>query len=298
MPVLSPAGVQEILDLGLYGYALSRFAGVWVGLKTMKDTVEATAVVDGDPHRLRFETPDFTMPEGGLNIRPGDTPVAQEARMIDYKRFAAEAFARANRIDKRVWGQAGAKIGMVAAGKNWLDLSHALSLLRIDEAEAERLGITTYKVAQTWPLDMTSFHEWAEGLDLIIVVEQEDGLVLIPEEGGVVLDLEWVTDQTWRFDREPSLPEGVQVANGTDLPILPFSSDEVGDLVGCDINELPRLVGTGSAVIDGVTMEFTYRLMLVSYKEFAGFQEVRATAHGIPVFERRPVMMILQFESD
>ena len=128
--------------------------------------------------------------------------------------------------------------------------------------------------------------------------KQEDGLVLIPEEGGVVLDLDWVTDQTWRFDREPSLPEGVQVANGTDLPILPFSSDEVGDLVGCDINELPRLVGTGAAVIDGVTMEFTYRLMLVSYKELAGFQEVRATAHGIPVFERRPVMMILQFDSD
>ena len=127
--------------------------------------------------------------------------------------------------------------------------------------------------------------------------KQEDGLVLIPEEGGVVLDLDWVTDQTWRFDREPSLPEGVQVANGTDLPILPYSSDDVGDLVGCDINELPRLVGTGAAVIDGVTMEFTYRLMLVSFKELAGFQEVRATAHGIPIFERRPVKMMYQLDS-
>mgnify|MGYP006929381744 CR=1 FL=1 len=81
--------------------------------------------------------------------------------MIDYKRFAAEAFARANRIDSRVWGKPGAKIGFVAAGKNWLDLVHALSLLGIGEAEAERLGITTYKVAQTWPLDMDTFHEWA-----------------------------------------------------------------------------------------------------------------------------------------
>ncbi|MCB2128586.1 MAG: indolepyruvate ferredoxin oxidoreductase family protein [Rhodobacteraceae bacterium] len=177
MPVLSPAGVQEILDFGLYGWALSRFAGVWVGLKTMKDTVEATAVVDGDPFRQRFVEPDITLPEGGLNIRLQDTPVAQEARMIDHKRFAAEAFSRANRMDRRVWGNPGAKIGFVAAGKNWLDLVHALSLLGIDAAEAERLGITTYKVGQTFPLDMVSFHDWADGLDLIVVVEEKRKLI-------------------------------------------------------------------------------------------------------------------------
>jgi indolepyruvate ferredoxin oxidoreductase len=178
MPVVSPAGVQEILDLGIYGYALSRFAGVWVGLKTMKDTVEATSVVDGRPDRMQIVTPqDFPMPEGGLNIRLVDTPTEQETRMIDHKRFAAEAFARANRIDRRVWGKPGAKIGFVAAGKNWLDLQHALALLGIDEAEAERLGITTYKVAQTFPLDMLSFHEWAEGLDLIVVVEEKRKLI-------------------------------------------------------------------------------------------------------------------------
>ena len=178
MPVVSPAGVQEILDLGIYGYALSRFAGVWVGLKTMKDTVEATSVVDGRPDRMQIVTPqDFPMPPGGLNIRLVDTPTEQETRMIDHKRFAAEAFARANRIDRRVWGKPGAKIGFVAAGKNWLDLQHALALLGIDEAEAERLGITTYKVAQTFPLDMLSFHEWAEGLDLIVVVEEKRKLI-------------------------------------------------------------------------------------------------------------------------
>lgn len=177
MPIVSPAGVQEILDYGLYGWALSRFAGVWVGLKTMKDTIEATAVVDGRPDRMQIITPDFPMPEGGLNIRLQDTPVAQEARMIRHKRHAAEAFARANRIDKRVYGREGAKIGFVAAGKNWLDLSHALSLLGIDAAEAERLGITTYKVGQVWPLDMTSFREWAAGLDLVVVVEEKRKLL-------------------------------------------------------------------------------------------------------------------------
>ncbi|SPJ22380.1 hypothetical protein PAA8504_00172 [Palleronia abyssalis] len=178
MPVLSPAGVQEILDFGLYGYALSRFAGVWAGLKLMKDTVEVTSVIDGRPDRMSFVTPDFPiMPEDGLNIRLGDHWVAQEARMIDHKRFAAEAFSRANGMDKRVWGKPGAKIGFVAAGKNWLDLVHALSLLGIDEDRAADLGITTYKVGQTFPLDMAGFHDWAEGLELIVVVEEKRKLI-------------------------------------------------------------------------------------------------------------------------
>ncbi|MFB2531075.1 indolepyruvate ferredoxin oxidoreductase family protein [Paracoccus sp. p3-h83] len=177
IPVLSPAGVQEILDYGIYGWALSRFAGVWVGLKTMKDTVEATSVVDGNPFRVNLTTPDFALPPGGLNIRLGDTPVAQEARMIDYKRFAAEAFSRANRLDKRVWGKPGAKIGFVAAGKNWLDLVHALNLLGIDADEADRLGLTTYKIGQTFPMDMKSFAEWAEGLEAIVVVEEKRKLI-------------------------------------------------------------------------------------------------------------------------
>ncbi|UWR12884.1 indolepyruvate ferredoxin oxidoreductase family protein [Sulfitobacter mediterraneus] len=177
MPVVSPAGVQEILDYGIYGWALSRFSGLWVGLKTMKDTVEATSVVNGDPNRMKLVIPEFEMPEGGLNIRLGDTPHLQETRMIDYKRYAAEAFSHANKMDKRMWGKRGAKIGFAAAGKNWLDLLHAMSLLNIDENEAERLGITLYKIGQTFPLDMKGFHEWAEGLDLVVVVEEKRKLI-------------------------------------------------------------------------------------------------------------------------
>jgi indolepyruvate ferredoxin oxidoreductase len=211
MPVLSPAGVQEILDYGLYGWALSRFAGVWVGLKLMKDTVEVTSVVDGRPDRMSFVTPDFRMPEGGLNIRLVDDRIPQETRMIDYKRFAAEAFARANRIDKRVWGKPGAKIGFVAAGKNWLDLVHAFSLLGIDAAEAERLGITTYKVGQTFPLDMDSFHEWAEGLELIVVVEEKRKLIEVQVKEAVFDSpghprvYGWHKGDTWEHGRRLEL---------------------------------------------------------------------------------------------
>ncbi|APX88804.1 indolepyruvate ferredoxin oxidoreductase [Brevirhabdus pacifica] len=205
MPIMNPAGVQEILDYGLFGYALSRFSGMWVGLKCMKDTVEATSVVDGDPFRLQFRTPQFTMPEGGLNIRLADTPVAQEARIIDYKRFAAEAFARANRIDKRVLGKPGAKIGFAAAGKNWLDLVHALQLLGIGEAEAERLGVTTYKIGMTWPLDEQSFNAWADGLDLIVVVEEKRKLIEVQVKEAIFNDRRGRRVYGWRNERGEEL---------------------------------------------------------------------------------------------
>ncbi|MBT0956469.1 indolepyruvate ferredoxin oxidoreductase family protein [Alphaproteobacteria bacterium KMM 3653] len=211
MPILSPAGVQELMDFGIYGWALSRFAGVWVGLKTMKETVEATAVVDGRADRMQIVMPEFVMPEGGLNIRLGDTPVLQEARMIDYKRFAAEAFGAANKMNHRVWGKPGAKIGFVAAGKNWLDLTHALSLLNIDEAEAERLGITTYKVGQVWPMDIDGFHDWAEGLDLIVVVEEKRKLIEVQVKEAIFEDrggrrvYGWHKGDTWENGRRLEL---------------------------------------------------------------------------------------------
>ena len=177
LPIVSPAGVQEILDYGLYGYELSRFSGLWVGLKTMKDTIEATAVVENHLDRYDFVRPEFPMPDGGLNIRLVDDRHQQEERLIKHKRFAAEEFSHANKMDKRVWGKPGAKIGVVSAGKNWLDVMHAMALLNIDENEAERLGLTLYKVGQTFPLDMKGFHDWADDLDLIIVVEEKRKLI-------------------------------------------------------------------------------------------------------------------------
>jgi indolepyruvate ferredoxin oxidoreductase len=180
MPILSPAGVQELTDFMLYGWALSRFSGLWVGIKSMKDTVEATAVVDGDPHRLKIVTPaDFALPPDGLNIRLQDTPQLQEARLHDYKRFAAQAFARANNLDRRVHGAPGARIGIVSSGKSWLDMLHALDLLGIDDAVARKIGLTTYKIGMVWPLETQHLREWAQGLDMIVVVEEKRPVIEI-----------------------------------------------------------------------------------------------------------------------
>jgi len=178
IPILSPAGVQEVLDHMLTGWAMSRYSGLWTGLKCVKDTVESTAVVDGDPHRLRFVTPtDFAMPEGGLNIRLGDTPQAMEARLIDHKRTAAQAFARANGLDRVGLNDGPARIGIMAAGKSWLDALHALDLLGIDEAAARALGISAYKVGMVWPLEPERLTDWAKGLDLLIVVEEKRAII-------------------------------------------------------------------------------------------------------------------------
>ncbi|NCX28454.1 MAG: indolepyruvate ferredoxin oxidoreductase family protein, partial [Rhodobacterales bacterium] len=177
MPILSPAGVQEILDYGHYGFALSRFSGLWVGLKTMKDTIEVTSVVDGDPFRLEFKEPEHSFERGSLNIRLMDTPEEQEKRLFNEKKIAAEEFARVNRIDKIGFPKINSKIGLIAAGKNWLDLIHAFSLLGIDARDAEELGITSYKIVQTWPIDRQSLLEWSDQLDLIIVVEEKRKII-------------------------------------------------------------------------------------------------------------------------
>jgi indolepyruvate ferredoxin oxidoreductase len=179
MPILSPAGVQEILDYGLYGFAMSRFTGVWVGLKLLKDTVESTASVDGSLDRVRPIIPDdFVMPPGGLNIRPGDPVLAQEERLQESKRDAMLAFIRANRLNRIITsGGANPKIGVITVGKSYLDVRQAMDELGIDEVMANDLGLRLYKIAAPWPLEPRGLREFARGLDLIMVVEEKRSLI-------------------------------------------------------------------------------------------------------------------------
>jgi indolepyruvate ferredoxin oxidoreductase len=179
IPILNPAGVQEFLDYGLYGFAMSRFCGTWAALKCMHETVESTAVVDGSLDRVKIVTPtDFVMPEGGLNIRLGDTILGQEARLHDFKRDAMLAFLRANKLNRYITsGGRRAKVGIITTGKSYLDVRQAFDELGIDEVRCNDLGIRLYKVGCPWPLSQRELKEFAAGLDLIIVVEEKRSLI-------------------------------------------------------------------------------------------------------------------------
>jgi len=174
MPVLYPSSVQEYIDFGLHAWAMSRYSGLWVSLKCVTDIIESGAVVDLDPDRVQTVVPtDFDMPPGGLNIRWPDAVLDQEVRMNNYKWYAALAYARANKLNQLIWDSPQPKIGIITAGKSYLDTRQALADLGIDEQAAAEIGLRLYKVGMTWPLDSVGVHEFARGLDEILVVEEK-----------------------------------------------------------------------------------------------------------------------------
>ncbi|HEY1044111.1 MAG TPA: indolepyruvate ferredoxin oxidoreductase family protein, partial [Telluria sp.] len=183
IPVLYPCNVQEYLDLGVHGWAMSRFSGCAVAFKALADTVESSASVDADPHRVQVKIPqDFQMPEGGLNTRLSSDPLGlqarkQEALMQDYKIYAALAYARENKLNRVTIDSPDAKLGIIASGKSYLDVLEALEDLGIDEAMAARIGLRLFKVAMIWPLEPDGVREFAQGLDEILVVEEKRQVV-------------------------------------------------------------------------------------------------------------------------
>ena len=178
IPVLHPAGVQEILDYGLYAIALSRYSGSWTALKCVHDTVEAAASVEIDPERIEIVFPDPpAVPPEGLGIRWPDTPQAQEKRLYERKLEAVKAFCRANRLDRTVWDADRAWLGVATTGKSYLDVRQAFEDLGIDEAGARRLGVRLYKVAMPFPLEPEGARRFAAGLDTILVVEEKRALI-------------------------------------------------------------------------------------------------------------------------
>ncbi|WP_296943039.1 indolepyruvate ferredoxin oxidoreductase family protein, partial [uncultured Massilia sp.] len=174
IPVLYPSSVQEYIDYGLHAWAMSRYSGLWVSLKCVTDIIESGAVVDLDPDRVQTVIPtDFELPPGGLNIRWPDAVLDQEVRMNNHKWYAALAYARANKLNNIVWDSPAPKIGIITAGKSYLDTRQALADLGIDEQAASEIGLRLYKVGMTWPLDAMGVQEFARGLDEIIVVEEK-----------------------------------------------------------------------------------------------------------------------------
>ncbi|MFY9316568.1 MAG: indolepyruvate ferredoxin oxidoreductase family protein [Burkholderiales bacterium] len=182
IPVLNPANVQDYLDFGLHGYAMSRYSGCWIGFKCVTDVVESGASVIVDPERVQVRLPeDFALPPGGVNVRWPDSFLEQEARLLDWKVYAAAAYVRANGLDRIVWdspaGYPPARFGIVTTGKSFGDTMQALADLGIDESVAREIGLRLYKVAMSWPLEPQGARRFAQGLEEILVIEEKRQLI-------------------------------------------------------------------------------------------------------------------------
>ena len=173
-PVFFPSTVQEILDLGIHAFALSRFSGVWSGMKTIQEIVESSATAMIDPHRVQIKIPtDFQMPPGGLHIRWPDHALDQEARLFHYKWYAALAYIRANRLNYNVIEGQRDRLGLIASGKAFNDTRQALLDLGLDDATCRQVGIRLHKVGVVWPLEAQLTREFATGLQEILVIEEK-----------------------------------------------------------------------------------------------------------------------------
>jgi len=211
LPVFFPSSVQDILDMGLHAIAMSRFSGLWSGMKTIQEVVESSASVVVDPDRVRIVMPeDFIMPAGGLHIRWPDQPLEQEARLMDYKWYAALAYVRANKLNHNVVQGPNDRFGIIASGKAFNDTRQALADLGLDDETCRRVGIRLHKVNVVWPLEATITRDFAKGLQEILVVEEKRQVI----EYQIKEEL-----YNWRADVRPNVlgkfdePEGV---NGED----------------------------------------------------------------------------------
>ncbi len=177
IPVLNPSNVQELLDYGLIGIALSRYAGVWVSMKCVTATMDSSASVNIDLDRIKINTPDYIIPDEGVHIRWPDDVLGQEARLNKIKIPAVKAFAKANKINHPVWSSGKKNIGIIATGKGYAEVRQALSDLRIDEEYANKIGLHLFKIGMPWPLEESSIIEFCEGMEEVLVFEEKRPLV-------------------------------------------------------------------------------------------------------------------------
>ena len=178
IPILNPASVQEVLDLGIFGWELSRYCGAWVALKAVTENMDSAISAEIDPERVHIQIPDdFVLPDDGVHGRWPDGALEQELRLNKYKIYAAREFARVNKLNNIVIDSSKPRLGIIATGKAWLDVMQALEDLGIDERKAGEIGLRLFKVGMSWPLDPFSTHEFAQGLEEILVVEEKRSII-------------------------------------------------------------------------------------------------------------------------
>jgi indolepyruvate ferredoxin oxidoreductase len=221
MPVLNPSGVQDFLDLGLHGWAMSRISGCWVAMRAISDTIETSAAVYVDPHRILVRTPTLSVPAGGLGIRWPDTPLEQELRLQRYKVYAAMDYARLNGINRVEIDSPRARYGIVSTGKSYLDVRQALDALGIDAAQAADIGLRVLKVGMPWPLDAATVRQFAEGLEEILVVEEKRQVIEYQLKEQLY---------NWREDVRPRVVGKFAETNEWEMPMGEWQLPAAGEL--------------------------------------------------------------------
>ncbi|MEO0713042.1 MAG: indolepyruvate ferredoxin oxidoreductase family protein, partial [Pseudomonadota bacterium] len=177
VPVLNPASIQDVLDYGVHGWAMSRFSGAWTGIVALADTMDSGAVVDVSLDRLVFNAPDISLPEDGVHMRRGDNPLDKEARLRRYKLPAAQAYVRANGLDRVILPSPKPRVGIVVTGQAARDVFEALAGIGLTPEDAGALGLTIYKVAMPWPLEPQGIRAFCEGLEQVLVIEHKRPLI-------------------------------------------------------------------------------------------------------------------------
>jgi indolepyruvate ferredoxin oxidoreductase len=173
IPVLYPSTIDEIIEFGIYGWAMSRFSGAYSGLKCITDTLDLTASIELPDIQRVFAAPEFQAPPGGLNVRYSPAPLELEALTVQHRLPAVEAFVRANPLDRVVIDGPRRELGIVAAGKAYLDLRQALADLGLTEDRCRELGIGLWKPGLIWPLEREGARRFAAGYKAVLSVEEK-----------------------------------------------------------------------------------------------------------------------------
>ncbi|MEE9319003.1 MAG: indolepyruvate ferredoxin oxidoreductase family protein [Granulosicoccus sp.] len=232
IPMLYPSSIHEFIEVGLFGIAMSRYSGCWVGMKVISDTIETSAVVDISHENRPFVLPeDFAMPAGGLNLRWPDPPMVQDDRLQEQKAYAALAFARANKIDQVVIDSPQARLGIVASGKAFEDVRQAMLELGLDAAVCAHIGLRLYKVRMPWPLEPEGIRHFSEGLEEVLVVEERREII----ENQIKQQL-----FNWRSDVRPRIVGKFDADDQHVLPLsMPLSASRVARAIAMRVLRLP-----------------------------------------------------------
>ncbi len=285
LPVFFPSSVQDILDMGLHAFAMSRFSGVWSGMKTIQEVVESSASVSIDPERVKILLPeDFAMPPGGVHIRWPDAPLDQEARLFDTKWYAALAYVRANKLNYNVVQGPHDRFGIIASGKAFNDTRQALSDLGLDDDTLRQLGVRLHKVNVVWPLEATITRSFAQGLQEILVVEEKRQVIEYQLKEGLY---------NWRADVRPNVLGKFDQPDGDDRTGGEWSMPNPSEnwLLRAKADLTPAIIAKAIAkrlnklgVPEHIAARMEQRLAIIAARERALVELKTDTGERIPWF--------------